>query len=228
MAVDYTKRGGTQGSSDDRPVSLTKVTLTKSSPTVSLTKQGIAGGRLHVNLNWDARPAQAEQPKGFLKRFGAAGQTGIDLDLGCLYELSDGRKGVVQALGSQFGSLDAPPYILLDGDDRSGENSGGENLFVNLAHAREIRRVLVFASIYEGASAFDQARGVVTITPATGAPIEVRLDETAGPSRMCAIALINNSGGDLTVRREVRYIDGAQDALDRAYGWGMNWAPGRK
>jgi tellurite resistance protein TerA len=228
MAVDYTKRGSSPGSGGDRPVSLTKVMLTKSSPTVSLTKQGNAGGRLHVNLNWDARPAQAEQPQGFFKRIAAAGQTGIDLDLGCLYELSDGRKGVVQALGNQFGSLDAPPYILLDGDDRSGENSGGENLFVNLAHAREIRRVLVFASIYEGASAFDQAHGVVTLTPATGAPIEVRLDETAGGSRMCAIALIDNSGGDLTVRREVRYIDGAQGALDRAYGWGMNWAPGRK
>jgi len=30
------------------------------------------------------------------------------------------------------------------------------------------------------------------------------------------------------VRREVRYINGSQDELDRAYGWGMKWAPGRK
>jgi len=101
-------------------------------------------------------------------------------------------------------------------------------LFVNLARVGEMRRILVFASIYEGASAFDQAAGVVTLTPASGAPIEVRLDETAGNSRMCAIALIENSGGELTVRREVRYINGAQDALDRAYGWGMDWARGRK
>ena len=28
---------------------------------------------------------------------------GIDLDLGCLYELADGRKGVIQALGNAFG-----------------------------------------------------------------------------------------------------------------------------
>ena len=26
----------------------------------------------------------------------------------------------------------------------------------------------------------------------------------------------------------VRYIDGAQDKLDKAYGWGMDWTPGRK
>lgn len=226
MPIDYTKRPSSSG--DDRPVSLTKVTLTKSSPTVSLTKQGSATGKLHVNLNWNARPPQAEQPKGFLKRLAAPASAGIDLDLGCLFELADGRKGVVQALGRQFGSLDSPPYIFLDGDDRSGTNAGGENLFVNLAHSKELKRILVFACIYEGVPSFDQADGVVTLTPAAGAPIEVRLDEAGGTSRMCAIALLENSGGDLSVRREVKYIKGAQDALDREYGWGMDWTPGRK
>lgn len=229
MGIDYTKRprSGDAGQGTP-PVSLSKVTLTKSSPTVSLTKSGGATGKLHVNLNWNSRPTPTEQPKGFLKRLAGPQNSAIDLDLGALFELADGRKGVVQALGKQFGSLDDAPYILLDGDDRSGANSGGENLFVNLARVGEMRRILVFASIYEGASAFDQAAGVVTLTPASGAPIEVRLDETAGNSRMCAIALIENSGGELTVRREVRYINGAQDALDRAYGWGMDWARGRK
>ncbi len=231
MAIDYSKRPSSGGAGSTPPVSLSKVTLTKASPTVSLTKSGGAGGKLHVNLNWNARPAASEQPqpKGFLKRLAAASQSSaIDLDLGCLFELTDGRKGVIQALGGQFGSLDSPPYVLLDGDDRSGASSGGENLYVNLAHANQLRRILVFACIYEGASAFDQAAGVVTLTPASGAPIEVRLDEAAGRSRMCAIALIDNTGGELTVRREVRYIDGAQDALDKAYGWGMDWTPGRK
>jgi tellurite resistance protein TerA len=231
MAIDYTKRpsssGGSTGSGD-RPVSLSKVTLTKSSPTVSLTKQGSATGRLHVNLNWTARPEQAEQPKGFLKRMAAAAQPGIDLDLGCLFEMADGRKGVIQALGNAFGSLDAPPYVFLDGDDRSGSSSNGENLYINLAHSGELRRVLVFACIYQGVPAFEQANGVVTLTPASGAPIEVRLDEAAGRAPMCAVALLENTGGELTVRREVNYINGAQDALDRAYGWGMDWTPGRK
>ncbi|MDX6255198.1 MAG: tellurite resistance protein TerA, partial [Frankiales bacterium] len=152
----------------------------------------------------------------------------IDLDLGCLYELADGRKGVVQALGNAFGALDRPPYIQLDADDRSGSSAGGENLFVNLDHARDIRRILVFAFIYEGVPAWDQADGVVTLFPAAGQPIEVRLDENAAGARSCAIALIDNSHGDLTINREVKYINGAQDALDRAYGWGMNWQAGRK
>lgn len=227
MAIDYTKRKpaaapASPGNVSPANVSLSKVTLTKDSPSISLSKPS---GRLRVNLNWDARPPEAKQG-GFLKRL-AAGR-GIDLDLGCLYELADGRKGVVQALGNAYGNLDRAPYILLNGDDRSGANSGGEDLFVNLAHTADIRRVLVFACIYDGAPSFDQANGVVTLTPATGAPIEVRLDEQAGGSRMCAVALLENVGGELTVRREVRYVEGAQDALDREYGWGMDWARGRK
>ncbi len=40
--------------------------------------------------------------------------------------------------------------------------------------------------------------------------------------------MLTNRNGELTVRREVNYIDGAQRALDEAYGWGMNWTAGRK
>jgi tellurite resistance protein TerA len=207
-------------------VSLNKLTLTKAAPAVSLSKRGGVGGQLRVNLNWNARP-QGGGGGGFFKRLTGGGGA-IDLDLGCLYELSDGRKGVVQALGNAFGAQDRPPFIQLDADDRSGSSTGGENLFINLDQAQNIRRILIFAFIYEGVPAWDQADGVVTIFPANGQPIEVRLDEHAGGARSCAIALIDNSRGDFEIRREVQYINGAQDALDRAYGWGMNWQAGRK
>lgn len=210
MAIDYTKT----------PPAPTLVRLTKDAPQVSLVKQT---GRLRVNLNWSST---APTGGGLLKRLTAG--KGIDLDLGCLYELTDGSKGVVQALGRSFGQLDAPPYILLNGDDRSGAVAGGEDLFINLAHAAQIRRVLVFACIYSGAAGFEQADGVVVLTPPTGPPIEVRLDEGGSGSRMCAIALLEGDGSSLRVQREVKYVKGGQDVLDREYGWGMDWAPGRK
>lgn len=199
-----------------------RISLTKASPSVSLTKQS---GQMRVNLNWTSRPPAAT---GFLKRLAAAGSGGIDLDLGCLWELTDGSKGVVQALGGTFGTLDAPPYIWLNGDDRSGTNVDGEDLIINLAHADQIRRVLVFACIYEGAPNFDAAQGVVTLSPASGPSIEVRLDEQGGKARMCAIAMLEGGSGGLSVRREVRYFDGGQRLIDEAYGWGMQWARGRK
>jgi uncharacterized protein involved in tellurium resistance len=46
----------------------------------------------------------------------------------------------------------APPYIHLDGNDRTGAVDTGENLTSNLDHQHECRRILVFVSIYEGAS----------------------------------------------------------------------------
>ncbi len=225
--VDYTKRPSSPSSSGSGAqgggVSLSKVTLTKASPTISLTKGGGASGQMKVNLSWNAKP-EGGGGGGFLKKL-AGGNKGIDLDLGALYEMADGRKGVIQALGNQFGDLNAPPYIKLSGDDRTG--GGGEDLVINLDQLQNIRRILVFAFIYEGVPAWDKADGVVTLYPVGAAPIEVKLDESSG-TRMCAIALLENAGGALDIRREVQYIQGAQDALDRAYGWGMDWTPGRK
>jgi tellurite resistance protein TerA len=225
--VDYVKRPSTPvppaGGAPSPGVSLSKVTLTKSAPSVSLTKSAGASGRMRVNLSWNARPASAGGG-GLLKRLTGA-STGIDLDLGALFELQNGRKGVIQALGRSFGALDRPPYVLLDGDDRTG--GGGENMTIDLDHLGEIRRILVFAFIYEGVPAWDKAGGVVTLFPVDGPEIRVELDESSG-SRMCAIALLENAGGALRINREVRYINGMQDALDRAYGWGLDWSPGRK
>ncbi len=53
------------------------------------------------------------------------------------------------------------------------------------------------------------------------------------PSTVCALALITNNGGDLVVQREARYLVpergvSPQRTVDHAYGWGMNWTPGRK
>lgn len=230
MAIDYTRRtsgpavGGAQPTS---PVSLSKISLTKAAPAVSLTKQGSASGVLRVNLNWDARPAAASG--GFLKRLAASAQGQVDLDLGCLYEYADGSKSVVQALGNALRDTRAgDPIVWLDGDDRSGAVSEGENLFVDLRHVSEVRRILVFAYIYEGAPNWADANAVVTLHPASGPQIEVRLDEADPRSRMCAIAMLENTGGELSVRREVRYVAGLQKELDQAYGWGLRWSAGRK
>ncbi len=229
MGIDYTKRSAAAAAPEPvtpaPAVSLSKVTLTKAAPKVSLTKQGSASGLLRVNLNWNARPAG--QTGGLFKRATPA----LDLDLGCLYEFTDGSKGVVQALGNSFSARPKGAHenvIWLDGDDRSGSNAAGENLFVNLAYADQIKRVMVFALIYEGAANWAAAEGVVTLYPANGPEVEVRLDEARDGARICGIAMLESSGGDLSVRREVNYLNGGQRVLDQAYGWGMNWTAGRK
>ncbi|MFJ2902282.1 TerD family protein [Streptomyces sp. NPDC087212] len=213
------------------PVRLSKITLTKAAPAVSLAKQGGTSGAMRVNLNWQTR----KQFSGWGSKRGraVAAHADLDLDLCALYELTDGSKGVVQALGNAFGALHRPPYLHLDGDDRTGAVESGENLTVNLDHTRDFRRVLVFVTIYEGARSFADLHATVTLQPQYGAAIDFSLDECTVPSTVCALALITNTGNDLVVQREARYLVpergvSPQRTVDRAYGWGMNWTPGRK
>ncbi|MCX4669099.1 TerD domain-containing protein [Streptomyces sp. NBC_01381] len=214
-----------------QPVRLSKVTLTKEAPSVSLKKQGGTSGAMRVNLNWEVR----KQFKGWGAKLGraVAMHADLDLDLCALYELADGRKGVVQALGNAFGALDQPPYLLLDGDDRTGAVATGENLTVNLDHINDFKRIVIFVTIYEGARSFADLNATVTLQPQHGASIDFSLDECTVPSTVCALALITNNNGDLFVKREARYLVpergvSPQRTIDYAYGWGMNWTPGRK
>ncbi|PVE04864.1 tellurium resistance protein [Streptomyces scopuliridis RB72] len=213
------------------PVRLSKVTLTKDAPSVSLAKQGGTSGAMRVNLNWQMR----KQFRGWGAKLGraVANHSDLDLDLCALYELSDGRKGVVQALGNAFGALHQPPYIHLDGDDRTGAVSSGENLTINLDHKDRLRRIVIFVTIYEGARSFADLDATVTLQPQHGAPIDFALGECTVPSTVCSLALITNTGSDLVVQREARFLVpergvSPQRTIDYAYGWGMNWTPGRK
>lgn len=202
--------------SPSTPVSLSKVTLEKRGQTVSLEKRGSSFGEITVNLNW------SRGRKGF---FG--GGSAIDLDLGCLFELADGRKGVVQALGNVFGAFSQPPYIALSGDDRTGDVSQGETLRINGAHWNEIRRVAIFANIYDGVPNWQQTDGVVLVTMPDQPPIEVRMTEGRDDRRLCGVVLIENDGGRLTATRIVDYVRD-QKVLDESLGWGLRWTAGRK
>ena len=196
------------------PVRLTKVTLEKNGQTVSLEKRGSSFGEIVINLNWS-------RARGWF----AGGA--VDLDLGCLFEMADGRKGVVQALGSVFGAYDQPPYIALSGDDRTGDVSDGETLRINGARWGELRRVCIFANIYDGAPNWQKTDGVVLVTMPDQPPIEVRMTEGRNDMRLCGIVMLENEGGRLKATRLVDYVRD-QEKLDQRFGWGLRWRAGTK
>lgn len=180
---------------------------------------GEGAGEVLINLNWK----QPDKKPGLFSRVRA-----IDLDLGCLYELENGQSGCVQALGNSFGSLKNPPYIALDGDDRTGAVSGGENLRINGSEVSKIKRVLVYTFIYEGAADWQEADGVVTIKCPGSEDVVVRMDEYGSKEPMCAIALLeNNQDQTFSVEKVVRFFSGHAE-MDEAFGWGLHWVPGRK
>lgn len=219
-------------------VSLSKVTLEKRGDKVSLDKKagGRGFGRIHVNLNWNhsgAAPAAAPK-QGFLARLtgGANPGGGIDLDLGCMYEMADGRPGLVQALGNAWGDYDREPFIKLEADDRTGQSTSGENLLINGDQVNSIKRAMIFAFIYKGAPNWAATDGVVTINMPDQPPIEVRLQE-GGSQMMCAIAMIENRSGTLQFTKLEEYFsqqgrESAHQLMDRRFGFGLRWTTGSK
>ena len=188
---------------------------------VSLIKKGSSLGEIVINLNW----SQPEQKiSGCFSRYT---NRGIDLDLACLFELRDGTIGAVQALGNHFGELSYPPYIALDGDDRTGAVAAGETIRVNGKFADKIRRILIYTFIYEGAANWDEAKGVVTVNCPGSPELIVKMDEYGSRKRTCAIALLENVGGTFSVEKIVEFFDDSEQ-MDRACEWGLRWTVGTK
>lgn len=201
------------------PVSLKKITLEKSNSSVSLKKSGESFGEINLNLNWN----QAKEKGGF---FGG-GAKGIDLDLGVLFELNDGSKGVIQALGNSFGRYDYAPWIELSGDDRTGAVTSGETIRVNGRYFDNIRRLAVFANIYDGVPNWAKTDGVVRMNIPGQPEIEVRMDEGRDNCRLCGIAVIDNVGGQLQIERHMQYYRDQKEYADRI-GIILRWTAGSK
>jgi len=234
--LDTTKKTSENSTTSTPSINLSKIELKKTGDKINLSKTNSPLGEILVNLNWNQNQNHQkghETKKGFLSSMFGSSSTNpskrtVDLDLGCLFELEDGYKGVVQALGKGFGSLNKEPYIALDHDDRTGSSVGGENLRINGNQLVKFKRILVFAFIYEGAANWAQVDGVVTLKQQSGPDIEVRLDEHRQGKRMCAIALLENeSNQTFSVKKAVEYFNGHRD-MDQAYHWGMNWQSGSK
>ena len=66
MSINYSKPSPEPKPASSGPsgggVNLSKVTLTKSSPTISLTKSGGGSGVLRVNLNWKTTAPSSGRP----------------------------------------------------------------------------------------------------------------------------------------------------------------------
>ncbi len=203
-----------------------KIELKKKGDKINLQKrENTSLGELVINLNWTQKnPYQ----KGIMNSLFGSGSKSIDLDLGCFFEMKDGSKGIVQALGNSFGYYHDFPYVQLDGDDRSGSSTTGENLRINGGRIADFKRILIFTYIYEGAVNWSEAMGVVTIKNPQGPEIIVRMDEYGSNLMMCGIALLENQNNEtFSIEKLVTFHKGHRE-LDAAYNLGLKWTAGSK
>lgn len=216
-------------------INLQKVTLQRqgdthrinlSKDTLNLTKE------ILINLNW------SQGAKGGLLS-GLFGKKGVDLDLGCFYELSNGEKTVIDGLqfahgqggsrdrNTRQGSYTGAPWIWHSGDDRGGSGEAGENILVNPNGLREIKRMVIYCFIYEGVARWEETNGVVTVNVPGNAVIEVQMGRQNSTQPFCAIAEILFAPESLQVKKLVTFHQ-SHGECDRTYHWGMQWTNGSK
>jgi tellurite resistance protein TerA len=215
----------------------TRVGLSSADTDRSLSRSGAGSGTLRVNLRWSNTDERRGGVRALRRRLdpgptqGVSSGPKVDLDLGCLYQFTDGQRGVVQAAGARHGDFARPPYVRLDRDDRTG-SSTGENLFINMDHSAHFQRLLIFVLLAGGADDLTKVGATVTLYPTSGPALDLRLDGTAAAggaasrAKSCAAVMIQRTGTEFMLKTEAKFFPGFQSEIDKSYSWGLHWAPG--
>lgn len=182
-------------------------------------------GEIYIGCGWNVR--KTPMP-GLLGWTGLKRTRKVDLDLGCLYELNDGTRGGLQALGAENGSLDQPPFIWLSHDERTGKHSGDDEFIrLNGAHWPEFHRVLIYTYIYDGAADWSDVAPDLTLKIPGAQIVHVHPMIKRANLAVCAVALIEQIRGGMKITNLTEYFPG-QAEMDRAYGFGVQWEDGIK
>lgn len=201
---------------------------------VNPTKEGIKD--FEIGVAWDnVKPPK--QKIGLLDKLLGKGKPqaskskrhkGVDLDIGCLYELKNGKRGAIQAFGDMYGSLQEEPFISLSGDERTGEAEGEDELIkVNGEKWSEFKRIVIYIYIYDGATNWETVKPQIQVRVPEENPMIVTLNARREELALCAVAGLENVRGGIKMTNFMEYFPGHAE-LDRAFGFGLEWAEGQK
>lgn len=228
--VDYSGHGDAAGASGERPDQNVRADeyLRKRGQTklVAPPKDGFK--TVTAGLAWNNIVTQ--QAEGLINRMmKKVTKAGVDLDLGCLYELKNGKRGCIQAFGELFGDLEQAPFIALSGDERTGDSEGDDEvLSVNGGKWPEINKLLVYAYIYDGPTCWSEIAPDLTLHVMEEEPdIHITIDAKLQDMNLCAMVMIENKKDGIAITNMSEYFP-SHPAMDRAYGFGLKWEDGEK
>lgn len=228
--VDYSGHGDAAGASGARPDQDVR-------PDAHLRKRGQSKliappesgfGDMMIGLAWNN--VVNERAEGLMNRlFKKVSKAGVDLDLGCLYEMQDGSRGCVQAFGDMYGAYDKAPYIALSGDERTGDSEGDDEvLTLNGQQWPQIKRIMIYAYIYEGPTNWAEIAPDLTLRPGGDeVDVHVTVDAALQDMNLCALVMMENKKDGITLSNLSEYFP-AHPAMDRAFGFGLKWEDGEK
>lgn len=183
-------------------------------------------GEIYIGCAWHLR--QVKNVSFFGKLLGLTRSVQVDLDLGCMYELQDGSKGALQAFGEEDGNFDTAPFIHLSHDERSGAAEGDDEfMLINGAAWQNIKRVVIYAYIYDGAIDWSRVRPEICVKIPGNNSLSVKPQVHLQNLSVVAICLIENIRNGFKLTNLTEYFPG-QPEMDRAYGFGLQWDDGAK
>ena len=179
-----------------------------------------------IGVAWDN--VQVQQSGFFGKMLKKVQNTGVDLDIGCLYEMADGTRGAIQAFGEKFGDFENAPFLALSGDERTGNAEGhDESILVNGRHWDKIKRLLIYIYIYEGAPSWSQIKPQIIVDVPGNDDLIVTLGAHDDALCLCAVAELESIRGGIRLTNRTEYFPGHEE-MDRAFGFGLQWGGGKK
>lgn len=191
---------------------------------ISTAQEGFKS--LLIGVAWDS--IKSKDNSFFGKLLKKEKITNVDLDIGCLYELEDGTRGAIQAFGEKFGQFDTSPFIELSGDERTGAAEGhDEFLLVNGKHWKDIKRILVYIYIYEGAARWSAIKPQIILDVPGEDDLIVTLQAHDDALALCAVGGLENVRGGIKLTNYTEYFPGHEE-MDRAFGFGLEWGQGKK
>lgn len=179
-----------------------------------------------IGAAWDN--VEIQQAGFFGKILKKVTKQGVDIDVGCLYELQDGSRGCLQAFGEMFGAYDNAPYISITGDERTGDKEGDdEGIHVNGQKWSEIKRLIVYVYIYSGDFNWETIKPKITVRIPGEQPLVITPAIKKTDLPVCAVASIENEREAIKFTNFGEYFPGHAE-MDRAYGFGLQWDDGHK
>jgi tellurite resistance protein TerA len=226
-------------------INLNKIVLEKSGDAKRINLAKDPSGKnlskeITINLNWTQEKQEIKSTGffGSLKKM-ISGSDGIDLDLGCFYELRNGTKTVIDGIqfahgqggsrtqSTRQGRYTGQPWVWHSGDDRSGAGDG-ENILLNPIGISDLKRLTVYCFIYKGVANWAQTNAIASIKVPGNPDIVVEMGQQISNKMMCALAEINFDGSEgITVKKLISFHNGHADC-DKSYNWGLKWKEGSK